>query len=148
MKIFQNAGAAYLSDPEQSADFFHYTPETSRRFRALPAWFSLMAYGREGHREIVERNCAMAMKLAAWLDHSEKFDLLAEVKMNVICFTLSGNRSADEVRSFLDKVRIDGRAYFTPTTYSGRPAIRAAVSNWITSERDIDITIQALNELA
>jgi len=148
LKIFQNAGAAYLSDPEQSTDFFHYTPETSRRFRALPAWFSLMAYGREGHAEIVERNCRLAIKLGAWLDQSDKFTLLAPVRMNVVCFTLSGNKSAGEVKSFLDKIREDGRAYFTPTTYKGTPAIRAAVSNWLTSESDIDVTTQALQELA
>jgi glutamate/tyrosine decarboxylase-like PLP-dependent enzyme len=148
LKIFQNAGAAYLSDPDQSNDFFHYTPETSRRFRALPAWFSLMAYGREGHCEIVERNCAMAKKLGDWLEQSPKFDLLSPVRMNVVCFTLSGHQSATEVNAFLDRIRIDGRAYFTQTTYDGRPAMRAAVSNWLTTERDMDITIQALNELA
>jgi glutamate/tyrosine decarboxylase-like PLP-dependent enzyme len=147
LKIFQNAGAAYLSDPDQSSDFFHYTPETSRRFRALPAWFSLMAYGREGHCEIVERNCAMAKKLGAWIEQSPKFDLLAPVRMNVVCFTLNGNRSATEVNNFLDKVRIDGRAYFTQTTYGGRPAMRAAVSNWLTTEGDVDLTIEALNQL-
>ncbi len=144
LKIFQNAGAAYLSDPDQSTDFFHYTPETSRRFRALPAWFSLMAYGREGHREIVERNCAMAAKLGEWLDTSPKFKLLAPVRMNVVCFTLA----TGEVKPFLDKIRDDGRAYFTPTTYRGTPAIRAAVSNWLTTENDINITIQALDQLA
>jgi glutamate/tyrosine decarboxylase-like PLP-dependent enzyme len=148
LKIFQNAGAAYLSDPEQSTDFFHYTPETSRRFRALPAWFSLLAYGREGHGEIVERNCALASKLGDWLDKSDKFRLLAPVRMNVVCFTLAGNPTAADVKSFLDRIRVDGRAYFTPTTYQGTPAIRAAVSNWLTTETDIGITTQALQQLA
>lgn len=143
LKVFQNA-AAYLSDPEQSPDFFHYTPENSRRFRALPAWFSLLAYGKEGHREIVERNCRLASKLGEWLDKSEKFQLLAPVRMNVVCFTL---RNGD-VKTFLNKVRDDGRAFFTPTVYKGTPGIRAAVSNWITSDSDIDITTQALDELA
>ena len=143
LKVFQNA-AAYLSDPEQSPDFFHYTPENSRRFRALPSWFSLMAYGREGHREIVERNCALAAKLGAWLQQSDKFKLLAPVRMNVICFTLGSG----DVKSFLDKVRDDGRAFFTPTVYKGTPAIRAAVSNWLTTEADIDITIKALQDLS
>jgi glutamate/tyrosine decarboxylase-like PLP-dependent enzyme len=146
LKIFQNA-AAYLSDPEQSTDFFHYTPETSRRWRALPSWFSLMAYGREGHREIVERNCALAAKFGAWLENSGSFVLLAPVRMNVVCFTLAGNKSAADVKAFLDRIRDDGTAFFTPTTYKGTPAIRAAVSNWLTSEKDIDITIQALEQL-
>lgn len=147
LKVFQNT-AAYLSDPEQSPDFFHYTPENSRRFRALPAWFSLLAYGREGHREIVERNCAMASKLGAWIGQSDKYTLLAPVRMNVVCFTLSGEKSMTDVRSFLDRVRDDGRVFFTPTLYKGVPAIRAAVSNWLTSESDINIAIEALDQLA
>jgi len=144
LKVFQNAGAAYLSDPDQSNDLFHYTPESSRRFRGLPAWFSLMAYGREGHREIVERNCAMAQKLGAWLENSEKFRLLAPVRMNVICFTLAKG----EVKPFLDKIRDDGRAFFTPTVFKGTPGIRCAVSNWLTTDNDIDITIQALTDVS
>lgn len=147
LKVFHNA-AAYLSDPQQSPDFFHYTPESSRRFRALPAWFSLMAYGREGHREIVERNCAMAARLGEWIDGSDKYTLLAPVRMNVVCFTLAGGKSMDDITNFLERVRDDGRVFFTPTVYKGTPGVRAAVSNWLTSESDIDIAIEALNQLA
>jgi glutamate/tyrosine decarboxylase-like PLP-dependent enzyme len=146
LKVFQNA-AAYLGDPAQSPDFFHYTPENSRRFRALPAWFSLLAYGKEGHREIVERNCALASKLGAWIDQSASFKLLAPVRMNVVCFTINGDRSSADIKKFLDRIRDDGRVFFTPTEYKGTPGIRAAVSNWLTSDADIDITTQVLKEL-
>jgi glutamate/tyrosine decarboxylase-like PLP-dependent enzyme len=147
LKVFQNS-AAYLGDPEKSPDYFHYTPENSRRFRALPSWFTLIAYGRDGYREMVERNCYAAQKLGDLLESSEHFRVLAPVRMNVVCFTLSNaNVSAEEVRGFLNMVRDDGRAFFTPTVYKGTPAIRAAVSNWQTGEQDIEIAYGALRDV-
>jgi len=147
LKVFQNS-AAYLGDPSQSPDFFHYTPENSRRWRSLPAWFTLMAYGKEGHREIVERNCAMAAKLGDWISAAEKYKLLAKVRMNVVCFTFNKSEvSTVDIKDFLSRVRDDGRVFFTPTIYNNVPGIRAAISNWQTETKDIDITIQVLNEI-
>ena len=147
LNVFQNS-AAYLGDPSKSPDFFHYTPENSRRFRALPSWFTLMAYGKEGCREIVERNCEMAKKLGEWISTSGKYKLLSPVIMNVVCFTMKKQSvTADEINSFLAKVREDGRVFFTPTNYKGVPAIRAAISNWQTEDKDIDMAIRVLTEL-
>lgn len=147
LKVFQNS-AAYLGDPAQSPDFFHYTPENSRRFRALPAWFTLTAYGKEGYRDIVERNCASAYKFGALINTSDNFRLLSEVRMNVVCFTLKQETlSLDAIREFLDAVRDDGKTFFTPTVYKGVPAIRAAVSNWMTTDADIDVAFEALNRV-
>lgn len=146
LKVFQNS-AAYLGDPAQSPDFFHYTPENSRRFRALPSWFTLMAYGKEGHQEIVERNCDCASMLGSMIQNSSEFKLLSSVRMNVVCFTFNQeNPSATEIAKFLAKVRDDGRTFFTPTNYKGVPAIRAAFSNWQTTEEDVTIAFHTLKE--
>jgi len=147
LKVFQNS-AAYLGDPNQSPDFFHYTPENSRRWRGLPAWFTLMAYGKEGHSEIIERNCSLAKKLGEWISVSSKFKLLSPVRMNVVCFTLNKeNLTMEEIKVFLDKVRDDGNVFLTPTLYKGKPAIRAALTNWLTEEKDINITIEVLERI-
>jgi glutamate/tyrosine decarboxylase-like PLP-dependent enzyme len=147
LKVFQN-NASYLGDPEKNPDYFHYTPESSRRFRALPAWFSLMAYGKSGYREIVERNCECASYLGELITNSKRFKLLAPVRMNVVCFTLAtGTLTFEDIQNFLGGVRDDGRAYFTPTVYKGVPAIRAAVSNWQTELTHIDETFAALTEV-
>lgn len=144
LRVFQNS-AAYLSDPSQSPDFFHYTPENSRRWRSLPAWFTLMAYGKEGHREIVERNCDCAALLGEKIAASSTFKLLAPVRMNIVCFTFNEeNIPTESVRIFLNAVRDDGKAFFTPTVYQGTPAIRAAFSNWLTEKNDVEIAWQAL----
>ena len=147
LRVFQNS-AAYLGDPAASPDFFHYTPENSRRFRALPAWFSLIAYGKEGHREIVERNCESAHYLGSLLEQSTEFRLLAPVKMNVVCFTMNEeNVSMEIVKTFLNAVRDDGRVFFTPTNYKGVPSIRAAISNWLTTKEDMDLAFHVLNSV-
>ena len=146
LKVFQN-NAAYLGDPAQSPDFFHYTPENSRRFRALPSWFTLMAYGKEGHQEIIERNCACARLLGDKIESSKEFKLLSPVRMNVVCFTFNQeNPESTSIAQFLARIRDDGRTFFTPTNYKGVSAIRAAFSNWQTTEADVKIAFEALQE--
>jgi glutamate/tyrosine decarboxylase-like PLP-dependent enzyme len=147
LKVFQNS-AAYLGDPEKSPDYFHYTPENSRRWRALPAWFSIVAYGKEGQREIVERNCQLAFRFGDGISASSTFRLLAAVKMNVVCFTPSeSGTTMEKIQKFLADVRDDGRVFFTPTVYKGTPAIRAAISNWQTQTEDIDLALQVVNQI-
>lgn len=146
LKIFQNS-AAYLGNPEQSPDLFHYTPENSRRFRALPSWFTLMAYGAEGCREIVERNCDAAYHLGEKINHSTTFKLLAPVRMNVVCFTLlQENLTTEVIGEFLHAIRDNGQALFTPTIYKGIPGIRAAISNWQTEIEDINHVFEVLQK--
>jgi glutamate/tyrosine decarboxylase-like PLP-dependent enzyme len=146
LKVFQNS-AAYLGDPEKSPDYFHYTPENSRRFRALPSWFTLVAYGKEGHTEIVERNCACAFQLGEAITNSENFTLLAPVRMNVVCFTVAESLTFEQIQDFLKAVTIDGRVFFTPTIYKGIPAIRAAISNWQTQPEDMTLAFKVLTEV-
>lgn len=148
LKVFQNS-AAYLGDPAKSPDFFHYTPESSRRFRALPSWFTLMAYGKEGYREIVERNCAAAHHFGELIKASDDFRLLAPVRMNVVCFSLNDKHvTAETIKTFLNAVRDDGRVFFTPTVYQGIPAIRAAISNWRTQKEDLDVAFEVIQSVS
>lgn len=147
LKVFQN-NAAYLSDAEKSPDFFHYTPESSRRWRALPSWFTLRAYGKSGYREIVERNCLLAHQLGESISRSETFSLLSPVRMNVVCFTVNHpDMNFDLIKSFLNTVRDEGKVFFTPTLYKGMPAVRAAVSNWLTEPRDMDIAFEVISNV-
>jgi glutamate/tyrosine decarboxylase-like PLP-dependent enzyme len=140
---FQNS-AAYLGEMVEPIDFVHLGPENSRRMRALPVWLTLMAYGRAGYRDIVERNCAHARQLGDLLDASPAFDLLAPVHMNVVCFSLHGAPTQADITAYLTRLRDDGRVFLTPTTFKGKPAIRAALSNWRTEDRDLAIAWEAM----
>jgi len=144
-EVFGNT-AVYLGPLQDSPSFVHWTPQNSRRFRALPAWMSLIAYGRDGYREIVECNCAQATWLGEKIEESATFRLLDPVRLNVVCFTLAHPCTMDEIHAYLDRLRDDGRVFLTPTQYKGTPAIRAAFSNWQTTQADMDICWQALQE--
>jgi glutamate/tyrosine decarboxylase-like PLP-dependent enzyme len=127
LAVFHNA-SPYLGLPTGEPGFLHLTPENSRRLRALPAWFSLMAYGREGHREIVERNVALARRLGERLAQLPGLRLLAPVRLNVVCFTPAGDPPQERVDALARAVAATGEAFLTPTVYGGTPALRAAFS--------------------
>ena len=136
-EVFQNS-AAYLEGDPTPNNFVNLTPENSRRFRALPAWFTLMAYGREGYREIVVRNCKIAEEIGEMLQSSDRFQLLAPVRMNGIVFTLAGEDVTHKsVQEYLYRVQSGGVLYMTPTEYLAKPAIRISVTNWRTTQQDV-----------
>ncbi|MEU9446854.1 aminotransferase class I/II-fold pyridoxal phosphate-dependent enzyme [Streptomyces sp. NPDC048304] len=143
VKVFHNA-SPYLGVPADEPDFLHLTPENSRRLRALPAWFSLAAYGRAGHREIVERNVALARRLGAGVEALPGLRLLAPVRLNVVCFTLAEHPTQERVDALARAVAASGEAYVTPTVYGGVPGLRAAFSNWRTTEADTERVLRAL----
>jgi glutamate/tyrosine decarboxylase-like PLP-dependent enzyme len=145
--VFQNS-AAYLGAPGDRPDFVHLTPENSRRLRALPTWFALRAYGREGVRDIVRECCRHAASLGERIAASDEFRLLAPVRMNVACFALrgvpSGPAGEPAIQSFVQRVRDTGDAFVTPTVYRGQWGVRAAFSNWRTRDSDVIRTWKAL----
>lgn len=143
LRVFLNS-AAYLTAPGDTPDFGHLVPENSRRLRALTAWFSLTAYGRDGHRDIVQRNIASAQSLAEQLTASGLLRLLAPVRLNVVCFTPTDRPTPERVDALVDAVAETGETFVTPTVYAGGPAVRAAFSNWRTTDADVDRAAEAI----
>ncbi|RDB05736.1 pyridoxal phosphate-dependent decarboxylase family protein [Runella aurantiaca] len=145
VETFQNSNAPYLGNPLENFSFLNFLPENSRRLRALPAWFTLKAYGKKGYQEIVENSIQMAQLLGRFVQQSTDFELLAPTRLNNVCFTLKGGENQDKVDSFLTQLNQRGRVFMTPTVYNGKKGIRAAFVNWRTTEKDIQIAIAEMN---
>jgi glutamate/tyrosine decarboxylase-like PLP-dependent enzyme len=127
-------------------------PEMSRRARALPVWATLAAYGRSGHRALVERNLDHARRLAERVGASDDFELLADVPLNIVCFRY---RPAGLAEDELDDLNLqlgeaaleDGRVYVGTTRWAGRVAFRPAFVNWRSTTEDVDLLFSVLAEL-
>jgi glutamate/tyrosine decarboxylase-like PLP-dependent enzyme len=147
------ASADYLPSPEDPhPNFGYFGPEMSRRARALPAWASLRAYGRAGYRAMVERHLDLAQRLAERIDEEPDLERLADVPLNVVCFRFRpaglDEGDLDELNRRLGEALIeDGRVYVGTTTYDGRVALRPAIVNWRTTERDVDALVDVAIEL-
>ena len=126
---FQNSSAPYLGDPATDFNYLNVGPENSRRLRALPAWFSLQAYGRFGYEDIVTRCIRTAFLLGEAISSNPHFELLAEVKLNVVAFTITKG-TVEQVDALAHKLNKRGKYFMTPTTLFGRRGLRAAFVNW------------------
>jgi glutamate/tyrosine decarboxylase-like PLP-dependent enzyme len=148
VETFQNSNAPYLGDPMENFDYLNFLPENSRRLKALPAWFTLIAYGKEGIKDIVDNNIQLAQLFGKFIDESTAFELLAPVRLNTVCFTLRGDENQNNVKSFLAKLNDSGKVFVTPTVYKGRKGIRAALVNWRTNEKDVEVVMELMKSIS
>lgn len=144
VETFQNSNAAYLGNPLENFSYLNFLPENSRRLKALPAWFTLMSYGKAGYQKIVESNVEMALHLAEFIESHPDLELLAPVRLNTVCFALTDEIKAND---FLSRLNASGKVFMTPTFYNGKKGIRAAFVNWRTSKNDIQIAIEEMNKI-
>ena len=144
VETFQNTNAPYLGNPLENFNYLNVLPENSRRLKALPVWFSLLAYGKKGIQDIVENSALMALHFGNALVEDGNFELMARIRLNNVCFTLKGDHNQEKVMPFLTTLNDSGKVFMTPTVYRGRKGIRASFVNWRTSENDIRIVIEEM----
>ena len=148
-----NVGAPYLpaaDDPHPNPGFL--TPENSRRARPLAVWATLRAYGRSGHRAMVERHLRVARHLGERVDAEPRLERLAEVQLNIVCFRVRPEGIDEDGLDDLNRrlgsgLLADGRVFAGTTLYDGKVAFRPAIVNWQTTEGDVDLLIDVLLEL-
>lgn len=145
-ETFQNSNAPYLGNPLDNFSYLNFLPENSRRLKALPVWFSLMAYGKEGITSIFKNSIEMALSFGTFIQGHRSLELLAPVRLNTVCFTLR-HRTDEQIDNFLKSLNHTGKVFMTPTVYKGRKGIRAAFVNWKTSAEDIRLATNLLAEL-
>jgi glutamate/tyrosine decarboxylase-like PLP-dependent enzyme len=135
--------AAYLvQDPDAARDQMDWTPEFSRRARGFAVYAALRSLGRRGVADLVERSCARARQFAERIAELPGCEVLNEVVLNQVLFRFTDDEATTAA---LAAVQESGDAWMSGTTWNGRLAIRLSVSNWRTSEDDIDRALRAFD---
>jgi glutamate/tyrosine decarboxylase-like PLP-dependent enzyme len=133
--------ADYLvADPDTARDQMDWTPEFSRRARGFAVYAALRSLGRSGVADLVERCCARARQFAEAAESLPGCEVVNDVVLNQVLFRFAHDETTSAA---LAEVQDGGEAWMSGTTWDGRAAIRLSVSNWRTTESDIDRTIAA-----
>jgi glutamate/tyrosine decarboxylase-like PLP-dependent enzyme len=135
--------AAYLIQDERP-DPFSTVPEFSRRARGFTVWAALRSLGRQGVAEMVERFCRHARRFAAGLAELDGVQVVNDVVFTQVCVSFGTDEATREVATRLLR---DGTAWMTPSTWQGQAVLRISVSNWRTTEEDVDRTLAAVRRV-
>jgi glutamate/tyrosine decarboxylase-like PLP-dependent enzyme len=141
--------AHYIQETRSERDPHEFTPEESRRARAVPIYAALAALGTTGLRALVERCCRHARRMAAALGAHAQVKVLNDVVLNQVLVQfvpLSGDGSAadDFTQEVVNRVQQEGTCWLGSTLWHGQRAMRISISNWSTTEKDIDRSAAAI----
>jgi glutamate/tyrosine decarboxylase-like PLP-dependent enzyme len=134
--------AAFLDDP--GLTLMDRCPENSRRARGIAIWASLMAYGRSGFQELVDRHLCLANRLGRQVKGAPDFELMAPVSLNVVAFRWKPEdlpeSEVDTLNQDIAKILLEDGQIFVGSLarINGRVGFRAIILNWRTREEDID----------
>ena len=139
--------AAYLMQDAAQRDGWEFVLDSSRRARGFIVYAALRSLGRNGVRALVERCCHLARRMADRLGAADGVEVINDVVLNqvLVRFTPPTGSTTDAfTREVMTRVQAGGEAWMGGTIWHGGFAIRISVSNWSTSEADIDRTADAI----
>ena len=132
--------AAYITASETERDPHEFVPEESRRARAVPVYAAVRALGRHGLAELVERNCRQARRFAEALGGAG-YEVRNQVTLNQVVVSFG---TAEETQRTIAAIQEDGTCWCGGTVWKGRAAMRISVSNWSTTDEDVERSIAAI----
>lgn len=120
-------------------------PESSRRARALPVWAVLRSLGRNGVAEMVERFCRHAQRFADGAREIPGAEVLNDVVFTQVCVSFGNDQRTTAV---VDAMLRGGTAWMSGSRWRDRAVLRIAVSNWSTTDDDVERAVDALRRAA
>jgi glutamate/tyrosine decarboxylase-like PLP-dependent enzyme len=136
--------AAYLVGSGAQPAPSDFVLESSRRARGFATWAALRQLGRQGAADLVERCCLLAQRFAEGLTEGGA-RIANDVVLNQVLVDFGDDARTDRV---IDAGQRDGTCWMGGTTWRGKRFMRVSVSNWSTTEADVDRSVDAILRVA
>jgi glutamate/tyrosine decarboxylase-like PLP-dependent enzyme len=133
--------AAYLvRSPDEPREPMDWVPESSRRARGFAVYAALRSLGRSGVADLVDRCCRLAQRFADRLRREPSLRILNEVVLNQVLVRVVPPAGDADVatREALRIVQEERVCWLGGSRWHDMDAMRISVSNWSTTEEDID----------
>ena len=137
----------YVTAHSAERDNCDWVPEASRRARGFTVYAALRFLGRSGIEQLIARCCLLAQRMAERLAKDPAVSILNDVVLNQVLVRFSdpsGSDSDEFTAAVIRRVQEDGTCWLGGTTWHGMRAMRISISNWSTTERDIDASADAI----
>jgi glutamate/tyrosine decarboxylase-like PLP-dependent enzyme len=129
-----------IHDLEGKRDEVDWTPEFSRRARGFAVYAAIRSLGRSGVAAMVERCCDHATRFSELLSAGGA-EVLNDVVLNQVLVRFGDD---EKTKAVIAAVQRDGTCFMSGTRWQGAEAMRISVSNWQTSDDDVERSAAAI----
>jgi glutamate/tyrosine decarboxylase-like PLP-dependent enzyme len=130
------------SDASDTFNPLEHTAQWSRRFIGLKLFMALAEHGEAGYAEMLEHQARMGDLLRESLKASG-WRIVNSTRLPIICFTREGLVPS----RFSAELRERQIAWMTDAQIHGNPVIRASITSYRTTEKDIEWVVAEMNAL-
>ncbi len=133
-----HASGSYIAFSE-NRDGMHYTPEMSRRARAIELWAALKYLGKQGVDELVFSLHQRAVQIGQELK-AENFQVLNDVVFNQVLVACDSDKITEQT---IRNIQESGECWVAGASWDGKTVIRISICSWATTEDDITRSVRA-----
>jgi aromatic-L-amino-acid decarboxylase len=156
LSTFHRAPEYYrYPNPEHTPlNWYEYSIEGTRRFRALKLWLSWKHLGTEGFGRLIEHNVDLAAYMARRCREASDFEVQPEEpELSVVCFRhLPPGLGEPDLDAYQDRLQraleVSGEGWVSTTKLRGRTYLRAGILNYLATEADVDSILETLRRLS
>jgi glutamate/tyrosine decarboxylase-like PLP-dependent enzyme len=145
-KIAMTIPAAYKVEVDDVRDQFEWGPEWSRRARGIPIYAALRTLGRNGVAEMIEGCCDLTKDFVLKLGELPGVEVLTVpiINQGLVRFLDPGGDHDKRTDDVIKRINASGEAWFGPTIWNGMRVMRISLSNFRTTQDDIERAITAI----